>query len=45
MDIMYETHLQNVDWSEMKTALVYRACGYRERAVGLEKVIGTWLQS
>ena len=24
---------------------VYRACGYRERAVGLEKVVGTWLQS
>ena len=26
-------------------AAVYLACGYRERAVGLEKVIGTWLQS
>jgi ribosomal protein S18 acetylase RimI-like enzyme len=24
---------------------VYRACGYRERPVGLEKVVGTWLQS
>jgi len=23
---------------------VYRACGYRERGVGMEKVIGTWLQ-
>ena len=23
---------------------VYRACGYRERPVGLEKVVGTWLQ-
>ncbi|MEO8135719.1 MAG: GNAT family N-acetyltransferase [Betaproteobacteria bacterium] len=26
-------------------AAVYLACGYRQRAVGLEKVIGTWLQS
>ncbi len=25
-------------------AHVYRACGYRERPVGLEKVVGTWLQ-
>lgn len=24
---------------------VYRACGYRDRPVGLEKVVGTWLQS
>jgi len=24
---------------------VYRACGYHERPTGLEKVIGTWLQS
>ena len=24
---------------------VYRACGYRDRPVGLEKVIGRWLQS
>ena len=23
---------------------VYRACGYRERPTGLEKVVGTWLQ-
>ena len=23
---------------------VYRACGYRERPVGLEKVVGKWLQ-
>ena len=23
---------------------VYRACGYRDRPVGLEKVVGTWLQ-
>ena len=45
MDITYETHLRNVDWSEMKAAVVYRDCGYRERAVGFEKVIGTWLQS
>jgi ribosomal protein S18 acetylase RimI-like enzyme len=22
----------------------YRACGYRDRPVGLEKVVGTWLQ-
>ncbi len=26
-------------------AAVYRACGYRDRPVGLEKVVGTWLQS
>lgn len=26
-------------------AAVYRACGYSERPVGLEKVVGTWLQS
>ena len=25
-------------------AEVYRACGYRERPVGMEKVVGTWLQ-
>jgi ribosomal protein S18 acetylase RimI-like enzyme len=25
-------------------AEVYRACGYRDRPVGLEKVVGTWLQ-
>jgi GNAT superfamily N-acetyltransferase len=25
-------------------APVYRACGYRDRPVGLEKVVGTWLQ-
>lgn len=24
---------------------VYRACGYRERPVGMEKVVGTWLHS
>lgn len=24
---------------------VYRACGYRERPTGLEKVVGRWLQS
>ena len=24
---------------------VYRACGYRERPVGMEKVVGTWLRS
>jgi len=24
---------------------VYRACGYRERATGLEKVVGTWLHT
>ena len=23
---------------------VYRACGYRERGIGLEKVMGTWLR-
>ena len=26
-------------------AAVYRACGYRDRPVGLEKVVGKWLQS
>ena len=26
-------------------AAVYRACGYSERPVGLEKVVGSWLQS
>ena len=26
-------------------AAVYRACGYRDRPVGLDKVVGTWLQS
>ncbi len=26
-------------------AEMYRACGYRERPVGMEKVVGTWLQS
>lgn len=26
-------------------AAVYQACGYRDRPVGLEKVVGTWLQS
>jgi len=26
-------------------AAVYIACGYSERPVGLEKVVGTWLQS
>ena len=25
-------------------AHVYRACGYRDRPIGLEKVVGTWLQ-
>src|SRR4029079_3376727 len=25
-------------------AAVYRACGYSARPVGLEKVVGTWLQ-
>ena len=27
------------------SADVYRACGYRDRPIGLEKVIGIWLQS
>ena len=26
-------------------AQVYRECGYRDRPVGLEKVVGIWLQS
>ena len=26
-------------------AQVYRQCGFRDRPVGLEKVVGTWLQS
>jgi len=35
---------QHVDLFSDDMAHVYRACGYRDRPIGLEKVVGTWLQ-
>jgi GNAT superfamily N-acetyltransferase len=41
-----ESHLsgQHVYLFSDDMAAVYRACGYSERTLALEKVVGTWLQ-